>query len=146
MALPGLPQSGDQRELPEVRRRLGGLERVEEGKAILPHHLRIGVATGLALRQARILDPLAVALIPREGRHRLQPGGGDGRQFVERSPEGFRHQFEAIHHTDGREHMRRVGALLAPCFERVPWSDTAPAAYLTGGLRRCRPGGGREIH
>src|SRR6266478_2074325 len=93
------------------------LERIEKGKAILPHHLRIGVATSLALRQARILDPLAVALIPREGRHCLQPGGSDGRQFVERSPEGLRYQFEAIHHTDSREHMRRVGALLAPCFD-----------------------------
>ena len=99
-------------------RRLGGLQRIEEGKAILAHHLRIGVATGLALRQARILDPLAVALIPREGRHRLQPGGSDGRQLVEGGPEGLRHQFEAIHHTDSREHMRRVGALLAPRCEQ----------------------------
>ena len=103
MALPGLPQGGAQRERSEVRRRRGGLERVEEGKAILPYHLRIGVAARLALRQARILAPLAGAFIPREGRHPLQPGGGHRRQLVERGPKRFGHQFEAMHHPDGCE-------------------------------------------
>jgi hypothetical protein len=70
------------------------------------------------LWQARILDPLAIALIPLKGRQRLQPGGSDGRQRVERGSEGLRDQFEAIHHPDSREDMRRVGALLAPRFEQ----------------------------
>jgi hypothetical protein len=103
-----------------VRRRLGGLQCVEEDKTILAHHLRIGVATSLALRQARVLDPSPIALIPCEGRQLLQPGRGHGGQFVEGSPEGFGHQFKAIHHPDSREYMRRVGALLPPRFEQPP--------------------------
>jgi hypothetical protein len=39
------------------------------------------------------------------------------RQLVERGPERFGYQFEAIHDADGREHVRRVGALLAPRFD-----------------------------
>jgi hypothetical protein len=91
VALPSLAEGSNHRQRPQVRECLRRVQSVEELEAIFASYLGIGVAAGLALRQARILDPLAVALIPRERRHRLEPGGSDGRQFVERGPEGFDH-------------------------------------------------------
>jgi hypothetical protein len=82
VTLPSLAEGRKNRQLPQARGCLWRVQSVEELEAIFAYHLGIGVAAGLALRQARILDPLAIALIPRKGRHGLQPGGSDGRQLV----------------------------------------------------------------
>ena len=119
MALPGVAQRGDARELPHALGHLGRVEDVEQDKPILPHRLGVGVAVGLPLRQARILDPLAIALVPLKGRQPLQPGGGDRRQLVESGPQRLCHQFQPVEHPDRRQDMGRVGALLATGFEQA---------------------------
>ena len=114
MALPRLAEGGYNRQLPQALRGLRRVQSVEEVEAILAYGLGIGVAFGLPLRQPRIFDPLAIALIPYQGGQALEPVGCHRGQGVEGSAERLGHEFEAIHHPDSRKHMRRVGALLAP--------------------------------
>ena len=87
--------------------------------AILADHLRIRLPCGCVLGELRLLDPPAIALVPRQRGHRLEPGGRDRRHRVQGGPERFRHEFEPVQHPDRGEDMRRVGALLAPGGEQA---------------------------
>ena len=88
-------------------------------EAILADRLRIRLAFGLVLGQTGLLDPPAIALVPRQRGHGLEPVGRDRGHRVQRGPEGFRHEFEPVQHADRGEHVRRVGALLSPGLEQA---------------------------
>ena len=107
----------------------GAARASRQWKPAAPHHLGIGVAAGLALWQTRILDALAIALIPRQGGEPLPPGWRRGGHGVEGGPEGFRDQFEPMQHAHGGEHRRRVGALLPTSFQ--PAQNTAGLEQLS---------------
>ena len=49
----------------------------------------------------------------------MEPVGRDRGHRVQRGPEGFCHEFEPVQHADRGEHVRRVGALLAPGGEQA---------------------------
>src|SRR5262249_29210008 len=87
VALPGLTEGGNNRQLPQPLGRLWRVQYVEEVEAILAHGLRIGVALGLPLRQPRIFDPLAIPFIPGQGSQSLEPGRGYSGERVERGAE-----------------------------------------------------------
>jgi len=75
------------------------------------------LAFGRVLGQTGLLNPPAIALVPRQRGHGLEPVGRDRGHRVQRSAEGFRHEFEPVEHPDRREHMRRVGAAVATGLE-----------------------------
>ena len=93
------------------------LQGVEQREAIFAHRLGIRRTLGLLLGQPAVFDAFAVSFVPGEGGHALQPRRSDSRSFIEGCPQGLGHQCEAMQHTDGREHVGRVGALLASGFE-----------------------------
>ena len=99
---------------PEALRRLQG---VEQGKAILAHLLRIGLALGVDLRQTRILNPFPIALVPGRWGDPAQPVGRDRGQVVQGRAQRFPEEFEAVEHPDGSPHVRRIRPLLAVRFE-----------------------------
>jgi hypothetical protein len=74
----------------------------------------IDLACGLGLGQPGLLDPPAIALVPRQRAHSLEPVRCHCGQRVERGAEGFRDEFEPVEDADRREDVCRVGALLAP--------------------------------
>ena len=112
----GLSRIGNSRSL---LGRVGGLQGVEEKEAILADRLGIGLAFGLVLGQTGLLDPPAIALVPRQRGQGLEPVGRDRGHRVQRGAEGFRHEFEPVQHADRGEHVRRVGTLLSPGGEQA---------------------------
>jgi len=97
-------------------------------EAILPHHLGIRLTFSRVLGQTRVLNPPAIAVVPRQRGHGLKPVGRDGGHRVERRAEGFRHEFETIQHANGGQHMRGVGTLLPAGLE--PTHHPAPLQQL----------------
>ena len=79
----------------------------------------IGLAGGLGLRQPGLLDPPAIAFVPRQRAHGLEPVGRHRGQRVERGAEGFRHEFEPVKDADRGEDVGGVSALLAPGGEQA---------------------------
>ena len=99
------------------------------------------LAFGLVSGQARVLNTLAIALIPRQGGHVLQPLGRDRGHGVQRGAEGFCDEFEPVEHADGSEHMGRIGALVPtgcqePC-ATAPFQHLVQQAFL--GLTSQQP-------
>jgi hypothetical protein len=84
----------------------------------------LGLALGLLPRQTRILNPFARALGPLRRDEALQPCRGDGGQIVERRPQRLSDEFQPMEHADGRQDMRRIGAL-RPTRGEHPQSPTA---------------------
>jgi hypothetical protein len=115
-----LPESAERCDVwqgAQCLRGLSVLQGVKQREAIFANPLGIRRTLGLLLGQPAVFDAFASSFVPDEGGHALQPRRGDSRQFIEGCPQGLGHQFEAMQHTDGREHVGRVGALLASGFE-----------------------------
>ena len=74
------------------------------------------------MAQARILDPMAIALKPVRADLLDQPIRREGGQIIQSRSQGFPNTFQVGKRTDACEYMRRIGALFASGFE--------PAALL----------------
>jgi hypothetical protein len=97
-------------------------------EAILAYRLGIRLTFSRVLGQTRILNPPAIAVVPRQRAQSLEPRGRDGGHRVECCTEGFRHEFEPVQHPNGGQHMGGVGALLPAGLE--PTHGPAPRQQL----------------
>ena len=124
MLLPRLPEDGNARQRAQLRGRVGRLHRVEEGIPVLAHCLGIGLTLRELAGQSGILNPFAIALIPRQRGDPLEPGRCARGDRVQGGPQRLRHEFQAREYTDRRQDMGRVGTLLLPGLEQ-PHRPTA---------------------
>jgi hypothetical protein len=118
--LPDPAQCGEAGERPDGLGGLRGIDGIQHPEAICTDGLRVGVTRAFGAGQAGVLDPLAIALIPFDGRERLQPLGCHSGHVMQRGPERLGHQCQPTEDPHGREDMRGVGALLAPRLEESP--------------------------
>ena len=111
MAGPDLAQDRDHRQAPQLRGGLQPVEPVEEREPVLADGARVGLALGRRPRQATVLDPPGVALVPGARGGGTQPVRGDGRDLVQRRPQRLAQKLEAVERADRGQHVGGVGPL-----------------------------------
>src|SRR4051794_25006310 len=119
VTLPDLPQHRDLGQRPRAFGRSRPVEPVEQGEPVLAHRPRVGLALGRAPRQAAVLDPAGVGLVPRLRDHTAEPVRGDGGELVERGAQGLADQLQPVEDADGGQNVGGVGALPAARLEQA---------------------------
>src|SRR5215210_525051 len=89
----------------------------QEAEAVLSDLAGVSFPFRLALRQARILDPAAIALVPRRGGKGLQPVRSSSSRGIQGRPQRLGDKLKPIERANGRQHMSGVSPLPPPCLE-----------------------------
>ena len=89
------------------------------------------LAGRLALRQAQVIDPLPVHLLPGRVDHPGQPARRRGGQRLQRRPHRLPGQLQPVQVPDPGQHMRGIGALPPPAPTRPSASDAPAAGRVT---------------
>src|SRR4051812_41921946 len=96
---------------------MGCRQGVQEAEAVLSDLACISFPLRRALRQPRVLDPAAIALVPSRGGKGAQPVRSNGGRGIEGRPQRLGDKLKPIEGANGRQHMRGVGSLPPPCLE-----------------------------
>src|SRR3954462_12240626 len=97
------------------------------------------------LGQAIVLDSMPVALEPDRADDLAQPVRHDDGQVVERGAQRLGHQFEQVQIVHGGEHVRAVGALLAPRLDQVAFLEALEYPVQKQVLRLARDEASAEL-
>src|SRR5512143_427571 len=98
---------------PPPRRRVHGVDAIEQSITIGPDELGVGLAVRLALGQPVILHTWPVPILPLRLDLLPQPVGSGHGETVEGMADCLADALQAIQRTNGAEHMGRIGSLPA---------------------------------
>ena len=115
---PDLPQRLDGRNRTEVGGRLRRTERLQQAKAIDADLVGQGIPLGLALGEAEVVDPRAIALGPRRIEAGSQPVGSPLGHLVQGMPQRLADQLQSVEGANGGQDRGRIGALASPCLQQ----------------------------
>src|SRR3954451_13403661 len=96
---------------------MGCRQGVQEAEAVLSDLACVSFPLRRALRQPRVLDPAAIALVPSRGGQGSQPIRSHGSRGIEGRPQRLGDKLKPIERANGRQHMSGVGPLPPSCLE-----------------------------
>jgi hypothetical protein len=119
LLVPDAPQHRHRRQLAQPRRRLGRVQRRQQGQPVVANRRNERLPLRLPLRQPVLLDAPTVAFAPGGRDVRLRPPRRPDGQRLQGDPHRFGNVFEATQHAQRAEDVGRIGPLPAPRLEQA---------------------------
>src|SRR3954449_404084 len=118
MPRPHAAQHSDGWQRPHSGGRFHPVQRVKKAKTVRAHLDGVGVPLGTRIRQAHVLDPAVIALVPLGRGKGAQPIRRRHRDRVQRRAQRFGQQLQSVQVAHRSQHLRAVGPLPSTGFQQ----------------------------